>query len=172
MAVTEEMIRVAVDIRPGQVSLVPERPEEVTTEGGLDLVGLSDEVGAASRRLAAAGILVSAFVDPEPRQISRLAELKPAGVAGFEINTDRYTRTGGDPSELKRIVECAELGERAGLEVYAGHGLTTANVGPIAAISQIEELNIGHSIISRAVLVGMEAAGKEMLTAMQAPHRG
>ncbi len=167
MAVTEEMIGLALETRPDQVSLVPERPEEVTTEGGLDLTG-DHGVATAAERLTSAGISVSAFVDPEPRQIALLEELKPRGVVGFELNTDRYTKTGSDAAaELERIVRCAELGARADLAVYAGHGLTVENVGPIADVPEIEELNIGHSIVSRAVLVGMDAAVREMLAAVR-----
>ncbi|MDH3744466.1 MAG: pyridoxine 5'-phosphate synthase [Acidobacteriota bacterium] len=174
MAVTEEMISVALATRPDQVSLVPERPEEVTTEGGLDLTG-SHRVASAAERLSAAGIIVSIFVDPDPRQITELERLVQHGVAGFEINTDRYTRsegmgTSGVPAstELERIARCASLGGEAGLAVYAGHGLTTGNVGPVAALPKVEELNIGHSIVGRAVLIGMKAAVREMLAAIQA----
>lgn len=174
MAVTEEMLSVALETRPDQVSLVPERPEEVTTEGGLDLTG-SDRVASAAERLSGAGILVSVFIDPDPRQIIELERLAEHGVAGFEINTDSYTRsesmgTLGVPTstELERIARCASLGGEAGLAVYAGHGLTTGNVGPVAAVPEVEELNIGHSIVSRAVLIGMKAAVQEMLAAIEA----
>lgn len=168
MAATEEMIGIALDVRPDQVTLVPERPEEVTTEGGLDLASCADEVGAAVHRLVDGGIAVSLFLDPDPAQIERLGTLPGGMVTGFEINTDAYTRAGGaeQARQLDEIVAAARDGADLGLEVYAGHGLTVANVGPVAAIETVRELNIGHAIVSRAVLVGIEAAVREMLAAM------
>jgi len=167
MAATEEMLSIALRLAPDQVTLVPERPEEVTTEGGLDLAMGSAVLAAAARRLGAAGIGVSLFVDPDPDQISRLVDLSNNPIEGFEINTDHYTRPGADEDrELQRIVEAAALGAECGLRVYAGHGLTTDNVGRVAELPVIEELNIGHFIVSRAVLVGMERAVREMLEAM------
>lgn len=169
MATTDEMVAFALDCcRPDQVTLVPERPEEVTTEGGLDLLGQGDEVGRVAKRLADNGISVSVFIDPDPLQIERLSQIRGDLTLGFEINTDSYSkaRGAGRDTELAKIIEVAELGMDNGLLVYAGHGLNTDNVGPVAAIAQIEELNIGHSIVSRAVLIGMEAAVSEMLTAM------
>jgi len=169
MATTDEMVAFALDCcRPDQVTLVPERPEEVTTEGGLDLLGQGDEVGRVAKRLADNGVSVSVFIDPDPRQIERLSQIRGDLTLGFEINTDSYSkaRGAGRDTELAKIIEVAELGMDNGLLVYAGHGLTTDNVGPVAAIPQIVELNIGHSIVSRAVLIGMEAAVSEMLTAM------
>ncbi len=167
MAATEEMLELAIRWRPDQVTLVPERPEEVTTEGGLDLVAAGDSIPEAVGRLTDAGISVSLFLDPEAAQIERLADLSHDLANGFEINTDHYTRPGADSeSELERIVEAAALGAESGLRVYAGHGLTTDNVRRVAEIPVIEELNIGHAIVSRAVLVGMEAAVREMLAAI------
>ena len=166
MSTAEEMLAFALTQRPDQVTLVPERPEEVTTEGGLDLVSQLEPVAAAVDRLAAAGVDVSIFVDPDPRQLERLAALKPRGAGGFEINTDRYTR--GEPGQLELVRRVAAEGAAAGLAVYAGHGLTTANVGPISAVPEIEELNIGHALVSRAVIVGMTEAVREMLAAMAA----
>ena len=166
MATTDEMLGIAERLRPEQVTLVPERPEEVTTEGGLDVIGQTEALTAAADRLSTAGIEVSVFVDPVEAQIARLAELALPGVTGFEINTDRYTHPGAAASELEAIVAAAALGEQVGLRVYAGHGLTVANVAPVATIPQVEELNIGHSIVSRAVLIGMAAAVEEMLAAM------
>ena len=177
MAVSEEMLAIALELAPGQVTLVPERPEEVTTEGGLDLARTGREVAAAARRLATAGISVSLFLDPDLGQLERLAPpdgAAMAGVAGFEINTDRYTKVfleaGADAArqELAQIAAVAAAGAARGLEVYAGHGLTTANVGPVAALPEIRELNIGHAIVARAVLVGMGAAVDEMLAAIDA----
>jgi pyridoxine 5-phosphate synthase len=169
MATTDEMVAFALDCcKPDQITLVPERPEEVTTEGGLDLLGHGDEVGRVAKLLEGNGIAVSVFIDPDPRQIERLSQIRGDLTLGFEINTDSYTKAHGSAreTELSKIVEVAELGMDNGLLVYAGHGLNTDNVGPVAAIPQIEELNIGHAIVSRAVLIGMEAAVSEMLTAM------
>jgi pyridoxine 5-phosphate synthase len=170
LAATDEMLRAALAIRPHQVTLVPERPDEVTTEGGLDLVAHAVRIQAAASDLARAGIAVSLFVDPVPSQIEALARLRD--VEGFEINTDAYTRPGADVQrELAAIARAARAGASAGLRVYAGHGLTTANVGPVAGIIEMEELNIGHSIVSRAVLVGMGEAVREMLAAIAAGRR-
>lgn len=166
MAATEEMIGIALELRPGQVTLVPERPEEVTTEGGLDLGAFGDEIAAAAARLREAGIEVSLFLDPSAEQIERLAGIRAA--SGFEINTDRYTKAAGAErdAEFDRITACANRGAELGFRVYAGHGLTTDNVGPVAALGPVEELNIGHFIVSRAVLVGLKEAVGEMLAAI------
>jgi len=165
MAATDEMVALALRLRPDQITLVPERPEEITTEGGLDLTTQGDRVLRASRRLAEAGLAVSVFLDPDLAQIEALAGFESQIIEGFEINTDTYTRQPGS-EELAKIARTASLGEKSGFKVYAGHGLTTENVASIAAIPQVEELNIGHSIISRAVLIGMQAAVREMLVAM------
>jgi pyridoxine 5-phosphate synthase len=177
IAPTDEMVSIAARLRPGQVSLVPERPEEVTTEGGLDVLTQSEPIEEAARRLAPAGVAVSVFLDPELRQVEALAALArrlgdglPNTVAGFEINTDAYTRAADDDArrhELDRCRRAASLGRHHRLAVYAGHGLTTANVGPIAALPEVEELNIGHWLVARAVVVGMAAAVREMLAAME-----
>ncbi len=171
MAAEPEMLDVALRVRPHQVTLVPERPDELTTEGGLDLRLHGDRVSAATERLAAAGIAVSIFLDPDPDQIEPLARLRDLGVSGFEINTDAYTRATPGPArdaELERVARSGALGRAAGLHLYAGHGLTVENVGPIATIEGMEELNIGHALVSRAVLIGMGAAVGEMLGAMGA----
>ncbi len=168
MAATGEMIAFALEVGPDQVSLVPERPEEITTEGGLDLVQREAEIVAAADRLADVGIDVSLFLDPDSRQIARLEAFKGT-LQGFEINTDAYTRTVGveHEEELEKIRTAAGLGAALGCEVFAGHGLTTANVGPIAAVPEIVELNIGHWLVCRAVTVGMTRAVQEMLAAMK-----
>ena len=172
LAATDEMVEIALRHRPDQVSLVPERPEEVTTEGGLDLTRHRGRVEEAARRLAGAGIAVSLFLDPDPRQVELAAALPRELVGGFEINTDAYTRAadpdGAAGAEIEAVRRAAREGAAAGLHVYAGHGLTTANVGPVAAVPEIEELNIGHALVSRAVLVGMTEAVREMLRAMGA----
>jgi pyridoxine 5-phosphate synthase len=167
MAATAEMLEIAERLRPHQVTLVPERPEEVTTEGGLDLVGHSRAVRAATERLRAHGIEVSVFVDPAPEQLARLTDLGGAAT-GFEINTDAYTRGGELDRELHLagMHAAAEQGHELGLRVYAGHGLTTDNVGPVAALPFMEELNIGHSLVARSVMVGMAQAVREMLAAI------
>ena len=168
IAAEAPMLRFAEKVLPDQVTLVPERPDEVTTEGGLDLIGRGDQVRQAARRLTAAGIRVSVFVDPDPRQVAALDGQDD--VAGFELNTDAYTRAAGAEAdaEFAQIEQAAERGLAAGREAYAGHGLTVANVGRVAALAGIAELNIGHSIVSRAVLIGMTAAVEEMLEAMRA----
>jgi len=170
IAATEEMLAIALKVCPGQVTLVPERPEEVTTEGGLDLVSRADSIAPVVRRLREAGVSVSLFLDPDLTQIEALGRMGD-GAHGFEINTDRYSSAAaGEASahELKAIAAAIEKGRELGFEVYAGHGLTTENVGPIAAFPEVLEVNIGHSIVSRAVLVGMDAAVREMLTAIAA----
>ncbi len=169
MAAFPEMLDVALRVRPHQVTLVPERPDELTTEGGLDLRLHGERVRVATERLAAAGIAVSIFLDPYPAQIEPLAAFLEVGVLGFEINTDAYTRAipgAARDAELARVARSGALGRAAGLHLYAGHGLTVANVAPIAAIDGMEELNIGHALVARAVLIGMTAAVAEMLGAM------
>jgi pyridoxine 5-phosphate synthase len=172
MAATDEMCALALGCRPDQVSLVPERPDELTTEGGLDLRQHHQTVLAAAARLHAGGILVSVFLDPDPAQIEALAAFPAGLLTGFEINTDAYTRAGAGSSaaarEIERIAAAARLGRTAGFAVYAGHGLSAGNVGPVAAIAEIEELNIGHALISRALMLGITAAVKELLAAMAA----
>lgn len=169
IAASEEMLALAEHLRPRQVTLVPERPDEVTTEGGLDLVARGAQIAAAAERLTAAGIAVSLFLDPQSEQIEALGAIGNAAITGFELNTDRYTRAdSGAPTELAALARAAALGQAQGFAVYAGHGLTTANVGPVAALPAVEELNIGHSIVARSVLVGMPTAVTEMLAAIGA----
>jgi pyridoxine 5-phosphate synthase len=172
MATTDEMLAIALELRPDQVTLVPERPEEVTTEGGLDLVHAGDRAIDVATRLAEAEISVSVFIDPEATQIDWLISRGTSAIHGFEINTDRYAKASGQAEiarELAAIQRSAESGASAGLHVYAGHALTTDNVGPIVAFEQIEELNIGHFLIARAVIVGLDTAVREMLQAMETP---
>ena len=169
MSSAEDMVRVAQRVKPDQVTLVPERPEEVTTEGGLNLLLYGRRIADVAERLAADGVAVSLFIDPDPLQLQALVRLAGHGVTGFEVNTDAYTRaetTAAVESELRQIAEMVEQGKAAGFHAYAGHGLRTDNVGPIAALPGMEELNIGHFIVGRAVIVGMEAAVREMLKAM------
>ncbi len=163
MASTEEMLAIAERLRPHQVTLVPERREEITTEGGLDLRAHPGELERALARLQAAGIRSSLFVDPDPAAVRRSHEL---GAAAVELHTGRYAHHPDDPSTLRDLERSAAEGAALGLAVHAGHGLTVANVGPVAAIGPIEELNIGHSIVSRAVFVGLEEAVREIRRAM------
>ena len=167
IAAEEPMLRFAERVKPDQVTLVPERPDEVTTEGGLDLIARGEQVRRAASRLVEAGIRVAVFVDPDLEQLAALADQDD--VTGFELNTDAYTRVSGAEAdaEFAKIEAAAERGLAAGREAYAGHGLTVANVGRVAALPGVSELNIGHSIVSRAVLIGMPAAVSEMLEAMQ-----
>lgn len=161
-AVTPEMIAFARRVRPQDVCLVPERRAELTTEGGLDVAGALRRVGRACRELAAAGIRVSLFIDANRRQID--AALR-AGAPVIELHTGGYAGAvgaGRRRRELKRIRVAAEYAAGRGLRVNAGHGLNYDNVRPIAAIAQIEELNIGHAIVARAVFVGMGRAVREM----------
>jgi pyridoxine 5-phosphate synthase len=162
MAVTSDMARVALQVRPDQVTLVPERPQELTTEGGLDVVVHAASIADFVRQMHDAGIRVSLFVDPHADQVGHA---KQTGADAIEINTGRYAEAGDGSrtQELVRIADAAQLGVRQGLEVLAGHGLNYVNVAEVAALGDIEELNIGHSIVARAVLVGMERAVRDMV---------
>jgi len=167
MAATPEMVEIACRLRPDQVTLVPERPDEVTTTGGLDVVQHRDAVMDAIRRCRAAGIRVSLFVDARPEQV---AASKAAGADAIEINTGPYADA-PDPQragQLARIALAADEASAAGLEVLAGHGLNYVNVAPIVQLPPIVELNIGHSIVSRAVLVGLDRAVREMVALLKA----
>jgi len=173
MAATDEMIRIACEVRPNTVTLVPERAEEVTTEGGLDVVTHEPAIRAAVTEIADAGVLVSIFVDPELVQIEASAR---TGAHQIEICTARYaeltdptraTEPGQVEAEVARISQCANRAAELGLKVAAGHGLTYRNVAAIAEIYPVEELNIGHNIVARAALVGMERAVREMILAIK-----
>ena len=167
----EEMIDIAIRTRPDQATLVPERPEEITTEGGLDLGRQLSAVESAARRLSESGISVSLFLDPDLALIAPLLRLGPDLVEGFEINTDAYSRANNETREaqIENIRRVAEAGAESGFEVYAGHGLTVENVRAVSRVPQIRELNIGHSVVSRAALIGMREAVSELLTAMRCP---
>ena len=162
MAATREMLSIAARVKPGQVTLVPERPHELTTTGGLDVVRHADMLKRAIARLGRAGVKTSLFIDADGVQVRKAHAI---GAAAVEINTGPYADAIADarPAELKRVERATSVASRQGLEVLAGHGLTYGNVQLIAAIPQIAELNIGHSIVSRAVLVGMEHAVREMV---------
>lgn len=166
MAVTADMARVALQIRPYQVTLVPEKPQELTTEGGLDVVAQSSAVKDFTRQLRDAGIRVSIFLDADAAQV-RAA--KVAAADAIEINTGRYAEASDSTSdrELARIAEAAAAAAREHLEVLAGHGLNYTNVGSLNSIPEIVELNIGHSIVARAALVGMERAVRDMIALLR-----
>ena len=161
MAVTDEMIGIAKRVGPRDVCLVPEKREELTTEGGLDVAGQVERIGVACRELAAAGIRVSLFIDPDREQLDAAV---CAGAPVVELHTGRYADTEGkkQAEELERIADAAAYGHEKGLVINAGHGLHYQNVGPIARIPQIVELNIGHAIIARAVFDGLGSAVIEM----------
>ena len=163
MAATEEMKKIALDIQPEVVSLVPERPEELTTEGGLDVISNEKELRPHIKELQSAGIKVSIFVDPDLEQIESCKKL---GVDLIEINTGKYAdlKPGEERRKaLEEIQKAAEHGHSMGLEIHAGHGLDYKNVLPVAAIPEITEFSIGFSIVARSAIVGIENAVKEMV---------
>lgn len=161
MAGTPEMTRHALALRPDHVCLVPERREELTTEGGLDVTAHRRQLGDAASRLRAAGIRVSLFVDPDAEQLEAGREL---GVDAVELHTGAYCNADGSRAneELDALRRAAAFAAGLGLEVHGGHGLNIGNVTPVAAIPEMAELNIGHSIVARAVMVGMFRAVEEM----------
>ncbi|MEE2839002.1 MAG: pyridoxine 5'-phosphate synthase [Acidobacteriota bacterium] len=172
MAVTTEMIDFALEVQPDTVTLVPEREGEVTTEGGLDVIRNAKQIAAAIERLKKAGLEVSVFIDPQLDQIERSSAV---GAEMIEINTAAYAEAvpkglkESDPGfqrEIEKVRVAAHSADDLDLRVLAGHGLTYRNVRPISNIAEIIELNIGHNIIARATLVGMEQAVREMLKAM------
>lgn len=167
MAVTDEMIRIACSIRPQDCCLVPESRQEVTTEGGLDVAGQSARIAAACEALAAAGIRVSLFIDPDRAQIEAA---RRAGAPAIELHTGTYANASGSARavELERVRAAAGAAAALGLTVNAGHGLNYHNVEPIAAIAEIVELNIGHAIIARAVFDGLARAVRDMKELMRA----
>ena len=167
MAATAQLIELACELQPADCCLVPERRAELTTEGGLDVAGGGAALAAQCARLAGCGIRVSLFIDPEAQQIEAAAA---ARVSVVELHTGTYadSRGAAQARELERLHSAARLAAARGLTVHAGHGLTYHNVAPVAAIAQIEELNIGHAIIARALFDGLAAAVREMKTLMLA----
>jgi len=161
MAVTDEMLAIAAGIRPQDCCLVPEKREELTTEGGLDAAGQLDKVARACGKLARNGIRVSLFIDPDPRQLDAAVTV---GAPVVELHTGAYADAdpGEQDAELQRIVDAAAYGKQIGLTVHAGHGLHYENVRPVAEIPEIVELNIGHAIVARAVFDGFTVAVSEM----------
>ncbi|MFH1023549.1 MAG: pyridoxine 5'-phosphate synthase [Planctomycetota bacterium] len=171
MAAVEEIIAIALEVKPDQVTLVPERRQEVTTEAGLDVVADRKRLAAATERLREKGIRVSLFVDPDRRQLEASKLVKPDAV---EIHTGAWSRakTADDlKMTLHAVAEAAMLARNMRMAVHAGHGLSTRNILPLLKIPEIEEFNIGHSIIARAVFVGIEAAVREMKRILEDPPR-
>ena len=167
MALNEDIVSVALEVRPAQATLVPEKRKELTTEGGLELTGLSQEALGLLERLKDAGIRTFAFIEPELAQILRAKEL---GLTGVELHTGRYANLFGKNAEADEHIKIEAAAQKAhalGLVVAAGHGLNYQNIRPIVKIPSIEELNIGHSIISRSVFVGIFQATLDMLALTQ-----
>lgn len=162
MAVDAEMIDFALAHRPPDVCLVPERRQELTTEGGLDVAGSIDRIGDACRQLAEVGIRVSLFIDPEPIQVDAAVSV---GAPVIELHTGAWAES-GDAGQFQRIEDAAKLGEAAGLVVNAGHGLHYQNTAELVALGRIREFNIGHAIVARSVFVGLERAVSEMRALM------
>ena len=161
LACETEVLEIASSVKSDQATLVPERREEVTTEGGLDVVMSRDRVQEAVKRLQGAGIAVSLFIDPDPQQIETAAELQ---VEAIELHTGQYALASGaqQKSALATLANAGRLSRSLDLTLHAGHGLTYQNVKPVSAIEGMHELNIGHSIVARALMVGMERAVREM----------
>jgi pyridoxine 5-phosphate synthase len=163
MAAVDVMTKVALTVKPDMVTLVPERREEVTTEGGLDVRGSSGRIATAVSALKGAGIVVSLFIDPD------IAQVKEAGRSGadfVELHTGEYANAGravDEAIELEKLERASQAAAKLGMGVSAGHGLTYHNVVPVAAIAEVEELNIGHSIVARSIMVGMERAVRDMV---------
>jgi pyridoxine 5-phosphate synthase len=166
MAATDEMLAIALRHKPHAACLVPEKRNEVTTEGGLDVVGGRAQLAPVVQALAAGGIRVSLFIDPEPRQLDMAKQL---GAPVVELHTGAYcdAAAGLRERELKRLVAAAAHAEAIGLECHAGHGLSCESVGPVAAISTIVELNIGHFLVGEAIFGGLDSAIKRMRAAME-----
>jgi pyridoxine 5-phosphate synthase len=172
MASTQEMLRLALTVKPDQATLVPERLDELTTEGGLDAVLNSVQLRPVVKTLTEGGVEVSLFVDPDLEQVKEAHKLDARAI---EINTAAYADARDERAReaaLRKVVDAARLARKLGLAVHAGHGLTYANVGAVAAVGEIVELNIGHNIVARAALVGMERAVREMVAAIAAGAAG
>ncbi len=167
MAATDEMVEIALRHKPHAACIVPERREERTTEGGLDAAGQHNHLAPQITRLRDAGIRVSLFIEPDPRQIEAAIRL---GAPVVELHTGRYAHSDGEEREveLRRISDAAALAVKNGIEPHAGHGLTFENVQPIAAIPMLAELNIGHYLIGEAIFIGLEASVRRMRSLMDA----
>ncbi len=163
MAATDEMIRIAKEVKPDTVTLVPERPEEITTEGGLDVEANFETLSKAIAELKNSGMKVSLFINPDEKSVGTSAKLNADYI---EINTDSYCEAKDEKThkaELEKVRKMAELAYKKGLGIHAGHGLNYKNAKDLMSIKEIEEVSIGHAIVARAVMVGMEKAVKEML---------
>ncbi|MBB4211758.1 pyridoxine 5'-phosphate synthase [Rhodothalassium salexigens DSM 2132] len=171
MAATDEMLAIALSHRPHACCIVPERRQEVTTEGGLDVAGQREALRPFVARLGEAGVRVSLFVDPDE---AHLAAAREIGAPVVELHTGAYADASGaaQTAELKRLTDAAEVGAELGLEIHAGHGLTLANVAPVAALPQVRELNIGHFLVGEAIYVGLDQAIGQMRQAMVAARGG
>jgi pyridoxine 5-phosphate synthase len=165
MACTDEMLAIAERLRPHQVMFVPERRQEITTEGGLDVSRDQDRLRDGIARMKAIGIPTSLFIAPNRESVEHSRALETSSI---ELHTGPYVHALHDPNRIADIRACAALGASLGLEVHAGHGLNWENVGPVAAVAEIEELHIGHSVVSRAVFVGLTEAVRELRAAMDA----
>jgi pyridoxine 5-phosphate synthase len=165
MAATDEMLGVALRHQPHAACIVPEKREELTTEGGLDAAGQFSRLASMVAALGDAGVRVSLFIEPDARQIDAAIRLRAPVV---ELHTGKYAELGGDEqaAELRRLADAAALAGKNGIEVHAGHGLTYDNVAPIAAIPQVRELNIGHFLIGEAIFVGLAESVRRMRAAM------
>jgi len=161
LACADDVVRLATQVKPEQATLVPERREEVTTEGGLDVVRHKKGVARAIKKLREAGIVVSLFIDADPKQVELSAEL---GADAIELHTGQYALARGPKQgeELAKLVEAGRVARECGLLLHAGHGLNYQNVRPVARLADMRELNIGHAIIARAIFVGLERAVREM----------
>jgi pyridoxine 5-phosphate synthase len=170
MGLTEEMVEIAIGVRPQDCCLVPENRAEITTEGGLDVAAGVERVAGGVRKLAAAGIRVALFIAPDLAQVDAA---KRSGATVIELHTGTYAEATGSTQarELERLSTAAKRAASLGLEVHAGHGLTYNNVGPVAAIAEIVELNIGHCIIARAIFTGLDAAVRDMKALMTGARR-
>ena len=165
MACTDEMLGIAERLRPHQVMFVPERRQEITTEGGLDVARDQERLREGIARMKAIGIPTSLFIAPNLESVDHSHAL---GTSSIELHTGPYVHAVNDPRMITAIRDCARHGASLGLEVHAGHGLNSDNVGPVAAVPEIEELHIGHSVVSRAVFVGLTEAVRELRAAMDA----
>ena len=170
MAITGEMVEIATNVKPEDCCLVPEKREELTTEGGLDVLRQKERITAVCQQLKAAGIVVSIFIEPDPAQITAAAE---SGAPVIELHTGTYANTAGEEQdkELQRLIHAAEHAHSLGLIVNAGHGLDYKNIMPVLTLPYLNELNIGHSIIARALVVGIRNATAEMKALLESANR-
>jgi pyridoxine 5-phosphate synthase len=168
MACTDEMLAIALRLAPQQVTIVPERREEITTEGGLDVRRDPDALRRTLDALNGAGIRTALFIDPDLDVVRASRDL---GATAVELHTGRYAHHPDSPEPIRALAAAAEEGVRIGLAVHAGHGLSVANVAPVAAIEPIEELNIGHALIGRSILIGIAGAIHELRAVMNAARR-